>query len=149
MNNPYKNIIGEFLNLEDSISDKSFSTFLLTYGNFYNPAPLPPEIKPGEKRECYMNAALLAIEYPDRFMYCEGYAVSAVVPMAIGHAWVLDIENNNAVVDNTWDDGMAYFGVAITIDALLERLVEQGVYGYFYRPLSWLDQDEKMLTFAI
>lgn len=148
MNNPYKAIIAEFLDIEDTISDKSFGAFLLAHGNFYDPAPLPPEIKLGEKRECYMNAALLATEYPDRFMYCEGYAVSPVAPLAIGHAWVLDMANDNAVVDNTWEDGMAYFGVAIPTDALLERLIEQEVYGYFYRPLSWLNQDEKVLTFS-
>jgi len=148
VSNPYMHIIGEFLSAQDAISKTSFASFLLDNGCFYRPSPLEPDVIPGEPRECYKNATTLAVEYPDRYIYCEGYAVCEGIPIPIEHAWVVDRTRKNVVVDNTWTDnkGVAYFGVEIELEKLVERLAEQGLYGYFYMPNSWINQDEKVLT---
>jgi hypothetical protein len=141
-------MISEFLSAQDAISKLSFASFLLDNGQLYKPAPLEKDITVGEPRECYKNATMLAVEHPGKYVYCEGYAVCDGIPIPIEHAWVIDRTRNNVVVDNTWTDykGVAYFGVEIELESLIARLSEQGIYGYFYMPNSWINQEEEVLT---
>ncbi len=114
-----------------------FEHFVLENGRFMYKVSnwLPPGVKRGRKKMCFQNAAHLVLEHPAKFAYCEGYAVTTV-HFPVLHAWVLDRQGN--VVDNTWDDGEHYFGVAIDVGFLRKRLQVQSHYGLLDQPkYSW------------
>ncbi|MFA5355295.1 MAG: anti-CBASS Acb1 family protein [Candidatus Paceibacterota bacterium] len=96
-------------------------------GKFFKPAPLPKDVKKGKMKGCYRNAALLAMEN-DNYTYCEGIAYSkAINGFPFNHAFCIDKEGN--VVDPTWKDGTAYFGVPFSTDFLRKTIVETGIWG--------------------
>ena len=71
----------------------------------------------GRPRECFRNAATLALRKPNIYMYVEGYAVNRWIAMhTVAHAWC--INSDNFVVDPTWDEGTEYFGVPFRHDYL-------------------------------
>jgi hypothetical protein len=80
--------------------------FVLDYGWFYKPEPLPPGIVVANEGECFNNALQLALANPN-LIYVEGYALGGY---PIAHAWVTD--GSGRVFDNTWATlGLAYAGV--------------------------------------
>lgn len=92
-------------------------------------APLPEGVEHGRMKECFRNAANLALGfYRNEYIYCEGYAISIIPVM---HAWCVDLQGN--VIDPTWNNGTAvgseYYGIAIKAMYLQERLVKQKHYG--------------------
>lgn len=92
--------------------------FILDHGRYWPFLPLPKSIKPGPERECYRNAALLALGDP-RFTYVEGYA-AYTVPLL--HAWCVDDAGN--VLDVTWrsrEGTPEYFGVPFRRSYLEKR----------------------------
>lgn len=112
----------------------SMSDFLLQHGRNFEPAPLPDDVKKGRAKECYCNAANIVIDEPERFIYCEGYAVGVIPVM---HAFCIDVEGR--VVDPTWYGksergrtptlGTEYFGIAIKKDYLVKTLIKNERYG--------------------
>lgn len=105
----------------------SYAELVLDLGQEWNPAPLPPTIEHGTKKECFRNALLLAFDNSD-LTYVEGWGTS-IIP--VEHAWCVDYDGN--VVDPTWDDGFerAYFGVAIPTQIAIRIVTETGYYGIF------------------
>lgn len=100
---------------------------VLTHGSLRHKHPLritPAEF--GERRlgYCYSNALALALSYPERFTYCEGFAT--VMDIAINHAWCLD--EDGFVIDPTWQDdtpmsdSAEYFGIAFVLDFVLDEV---------------------------
>lgn len=105
------------------------SEFILTYGVDFNPAKKPVDFGWGEKQQCYANAYWLAFEKPS-LIYCEGYALSSVVPIPIEHAWV--VRRDGTVIDNTWrDDGAEYFGVPFQTEFVSKTIMNKETYGVF------------------
>ena len=46
----------------------------------------------GRPRECFRNAATLALRKPDIYMYVEGYAVNRWIAMhTVAHAWCIEL----------------------------------------------------------
>jgi DNA topoisomerase-1 len=97
-------------------------------GRFFTPAPRPKGIAKEKDKECYRNAALLAIANPE-YTYCEGMAMISSVPgLPFSHAWCVD--KNGKVIDNTWPEhGTAYFGIPFNTDYLLKVLEKNKIYG--------------------
>jgi hypothetical protein len=82
--------------------------FVLDYGWFYTPAPLPMGVTLAAKAECYNNALRLVLDNSN-LVYVEGFAVGKD-GLPIHHAWVTD--RSGRAIDNTWDTpGIAYAGV--------------------------------------
>lgn len=80
--------------------------------------PAPVGIR-GAERQCFANAGRLAGRYPDRYAYCEGFALSRRVGfvLLIHHAWVLDLEDQGRVREITWPHGgLSYFGIEFDPD---------------------------------
>jgi hypothetical protein len=100
-------------------------SFIFHFGLNFIPAPLPANIERGIPKECFRNAALLALE--TGLTYCEGYANSSLgIPLE--HAWV--INQAGEVIDNTWRDvGLEYFGVPFNRVYLERALDAQDHYG--------------------
>jgi hypothetical protein len=77
----------------------------------------------GKMKECYMNATRYCMAHAGT-TYCEGYALG-VIPMP--HAWCID--SAGYVIDPTWRDGAAYFGVPFKRSYLHATLARRGYYG--------------------
>lgn len=107
--------------------------FMLKFGKDF---PIGPDTFSGPRgtpKECYRNAAMLAIEDPT-LTYVEG-KVAAIIP--IDHAWCVDADG--VVVDPTLnnDDGRVtgYYGVAFPTPYLKRAIFKNKVFGlldFFY-----------------
>lgn len=145
--------VREYLEMVASVSNKgptlngyhSFAEFLLKHGLRFNVSPdragLPAWVKPMVPKECFSNAAKLAIRHPDKLAYVEGYA-AGIIPLS--HAWCVD--RDGEVVDPTWGHnevraGTDYFGVAVSTEFLTKLLLENKYYGLIevYRGKSLLE----------
>lgn len=81
-------------------------------------------------KECYRNAAMIALKRGGRFIYCEGWA-AGIVP--VPHAWLVDC--NGLTYDPTWGmEGVEYFGVAINQSFLRKVLKASSHYGIIDQP---------------
>lgn len=135
---------------------------VLTHGQWWTPAPLPPELDLGEPKQCYANAGeianrefintLLAEDDPDnddrepvtaRWRYCEGWAVRSGPPstFVFEHAWLID-ENDQALDVTLAEPADFYFGVILASDLHRDRMMET----YHWGPhlvdnhgLDWLE----------
>lgn len=116
------------MNKREGYKYSSSEDLVLKQGKFFTPEKRPDDIKLGPKKECFANAAKLALERSD-LTYVEGYAmVNDRLPLPIAHAWCVD--KKGRVVDNTWENpGVAYFGVPFKTSYLAKKLSETGVYG--------------------
>ena len=98
--------------------------FVLKNGKqWQNGHALPKDVEPMKEKQCFMNAAKMATE-SERFIYCEGYALSIIPVM---HAWCLDKDGN--VIDPTWaslpfEKGREYFGIAIKTSYVIHYFLE-------------------------
>ncbi len=106
--------------------------FVLVNGAHMRPCPKrqwPLSAVKGPERECFRNAALVAMADKD-LIYCEGYALG-IIPLM--HVWVIDAKGR--VIDNTWErPGRDYYGVAIRTEYLRDQLLKQKVYGLIDQP---------------
>lgn len=100
---------------------------VLQEGRRFYPRPLPAETKKMKGRECYKNALLYASK--NNLLYCEGFAYARETGAAleIPHAWVVD--KNGYVIDPTWGEGLAYFGIAFSLDYVLKITLRDEHYG--------------------
>jgi hypothetical protein len=76
---------------------------------------LPDGVLPGVPGYCFSNAHNL-VRADRRFLYAEGYAVRAGVPLPVAHGWAVE-RRTGAVVERTWVGGsppLGYFGVVFT-----------------------------------
>ena len=101
-------------------------------GKFFTPALLPEGVRSGKTKECYRNAAQLAMDYPDKYTYAEGFSTSFGIPMS--HAWTVD-NKTGKVVDPTWSaknkltPGLSYYGIAFSNSYLLETIRKTKTWG--------------------
>lgn len=93
-----------------------------------------------EMQQCYYNSQKLALRFPERYRYFEGYAM-ARLPLPIQHGWVMTKGKNPIIVDSTWKrdqkgkhvignivvgeipEGWAYMGTPFKNDLLMQRWV--------------------------
>lgn len=108
------------------------------FGRPYVAKPTPPEIEEGEPKQCYDNALHLAMDYPERFTYVEGYVYCQDVPFPVQHAWVVDLDGR--AVDNTpswpWAERSAYFGIPMPKHVVIAAAVRNGSTSVF--EADWL-----------
>lgn len=88
---------------------RTMEQFVLDYGWWYAPSPLPDQIESGTAQQCHKNAQILSTEH-DGLIYCEGYALFKDGMSRTLHSWVTD--GQGRAFDNTWPEpGVAYAGV--------------------------------------
>lgn len=128
---------------------KSVTTedLLLEHGREWTPAKLPPGMERGQPKMCFMESSHLAIrEFGRRngLVYCEGYAISDVVPIPLEHAWC--VTKSGHVVDTVWDNPQEchYFGIPFRTDFLKMILLKSKHYGLLdCYSLRWPLQNNK------
>jgi len=101
--------------------------YVLDNGGYMPWREQPADLPPGEPKDCFANAADLALVDSD-LTYCEGYAYAkGLIPVL--HAWCVDVEG--FVIDNTpvWSNGGSYFGVMFHTDDLLDKIMRTKYYG--------------------
>jgi hypothetical protein len=111
----------------------SEADFILKNGRPFEAAALPRGVRMGSPRECFRNAATLALRKPKLYTYVEGYAVNRWIALhTVAHAWC--VGSDNLVVDPTWDEGTEYFGVPFQHDYLRRVLGARKDYGLIDNP---------------
>ena len=48
----------------------------------------PKDVRKGRMQRCFMNASRLAIDQPERFTYCEGFADAGTIPCITHGFWM-------------------------------------------------------------
>lgn len=130
------NLSLKYIRIADQLTEGRNIAFryLLDHGKEFEVTSTTFSHKKGVQKECFRNAALLAMENRE-LRYVEGYATAVirskgeVLTLPLPHAWVID--ENNHVIDTTWKDGIDYFGVPIETQLLMRVLVETEMYGIF------------------
>jgi hypothetical protein len=90
-----------------------FHAFVLAHGRAFVPRPLPRGYRRGAVRACFENAYRLARRRG--LVYVEGLAFrTGAGDVPIHHAWCVE-PGGDLVIDTTWGDGDAYFGVPISL----------------------------------
>lgn len=92
----------------------TYERFVLKYGyEFSGAIELPSHVQRGEMKLCFGNAALMALAFPEEFIYTEGYAYQEGIPITLAHGWLTNRQGQ--VVDPTWgiDKHVDYFGVLV------------------------------------
>jgi len=92
--------------------------FVLRHGIEFPIAAVQPRKRMPIKR-CFYNSYLAAITHGLR--YCEGWALTSRVPLAVHHAW--NLNDAGEVVEYTWKDGAAYLGVEFSIARAADAIV--------------------------
>ena len=83
--------------------------FILEYGWWYEPSPLPEGIEANPPGQCFMNAFNLALD-DDSLIYCEGVVLPLGGSIPVHHAWATD--GTGRVIDSTVESlAGAYAGV--------------------------------------
>lgn len=97
-------------------------------GRYFAPAERPLDISKDADKECFKNAALLAMANP-KYTYVEGFAtIKSLGALPISHAWVVDKKGN--VVDSTWKTpGTSYYGIPFKTEFLEKTIVKTKVWG--------------------
>jgi hypothetical protein len=104
---------------------KGPESYLLDKGRFWTPQPLPPGVSKMRAKECFRNAIRLLVMRTDLDLrYCEGYATTHTLGIPLHHGWCVTPIGN--VVDPTWKDGAAYYGVAYTFNESFPALEASG-----------------------
>lgn len=94
------------------------------FGQSFNPAPRPTEVRKQKAKRSHRNAFFLADGRPDLW-YAEGVGLGAATWNA--HAWTITAAG--AVVDPTWNDGTAYFGIILLLRWVATIMLKSGEYG--------------------
>lgn len=73
----------------------------------------------GRPKRCYENCLAAAI-MGRKYIYAEGYAFAAGVPIPFSHAWLVCPDTGRAF-DPTWEVGTAYIGVTFRHEYLAKE----------------------------
>jgi len=89
---------------------------ILKHGLWFQPGEMPEGFPQGRPHKCFSTCLVFTVEYPERFIYCEGMAVG-VIPTH--HAWLVD-RYTGVMFDPTWrpEAQKVYIGVAFRFEAL-------------------------------
>jgi hypothetical protein len=98
---------------------------LAEHGKAYTETVPAPKL--GTTKQCYTNAFHGAMDNDD-LTYVEGLASTKTIPgFPVEHAW--NVNKQGQVVDPTWNDGSAYFGIPFKTDYVQKVAARSGVYG--------------------
>ena len=98
----------------------------------------------GIPQNCYQNCYDIMLRRPD-LTYCEGYATTSKIPIAVVHAWLVDSERQ--VIDPTWGrrNDPVYIGITFERDYVINFVNThklQGILESYYLRQKMMDIEE-------
>jgi hypothetical protein len=96
-----------------------------------------PGVKRGMLKACYHNAVVLALAHPRKYTYVEGLAMPAGL-FPVEHAWCVD--RAGRVAETTWEKPAEYFGVPVTLPAILSAAQMTDYYGGLFVCCGYWDK---------
>lgn len=130
--------LGRYVELTSKLGPAAFlfPELLIHKGQEFVAAPRPVTMRRGVPKQCFKNAALMAIG--KGYDYVEGLLARPVVPgIAIHHAWCCKA-GSDVVIDNTIETVMLedrYFGIRFTKQKLMEMIEASQHYGFLVGPI--------------
>ena len=112
--------------------------FLLQEGEPFDPLPCETYIRLGTPKECFANASRYVLDHSS-FRYAEGLILLPSLPIAIHHAWVVNLSGLAVDVTLKWEANAAYYGVIFQTLDLSRRLLKQQTYGLFDDGVGYTD----------
>lgn len=109
-------------------------------GLSFSPAVADEALR-GPMKQCFRNAgSLVLFDDPARYVYVEGFALLAKVPLCVAHAWVYDLVEEKAV-EVTWPEaGTEYLGIAFETEWFRAWTTLRGTWGILDSP-AFLRED--------
>lgn len=107
---------------------KSIQRLILENGKPFLTRVEPSPFK-GKPKSCFQNCFQALWNYP-KLSYCEGFAISDEVALAVSHAWL--VNDKSEVIDPTWNNkytGCTYFGVVFLEEFVREIALKTKHYG--------------------
>ncbi|MEQ1761572.1 MAG: hypothetical protein ABL984_00365 [Pyrinomonadaceae bacterium] len=103
-------------------------------GVSFSPDLVDPSLR-GMAKQCYKNAGSFALfDDPARFVYVEGFAVLAGIPLSIAHAWVYDLKEDRAL-EVTWETpGAEYLGIPLDTEWFRAWILLRNCWGVLDSP---------------
>lgn len=118
----------ESINLYVPFRYKSIQRLILEKGKPFLALVEPRPFK-GKPKSCFQNCFQALWNYP-QLSYCEGFAISDQVVLAVSHAWL--VNENWEVIEPTWDEkytGCNYFGVVFNAEFVSQIALKTKHYG--------------------
>jgi len=115
--------------LASTLGASAMARFLRARGERMKGAPLRDPFTRMAPRQCFRNAASVALEFG--LKYFEGYGwLEEFGPVPFEHAWCVD-PDTRAVVDVTWEcpEKAVYLGVFVETPLLMQIMLDSGVCG--------------------
>lgn len=109
----------------------SVYAYVLEHGRPMEPGRLARHL--GPTGFCFRNAGRIALRHPDRYAYCEGFALSVAserigCAFLVQHAWILD-RHTGETIECTWPDGAhSYYGIEFAAGCYREALTDCGTW---------------------
>ena len=134
----------------NGIAGRNMYSFVLEHGIGRWGTPLPRGLRKLADRLCFQHATQLALSH-DRYVYCEGLAITTTLGFLTHHAWALDRDENYRVVDNTWKHPVngIYLGVPFNRDFMNREILKNKCYGILpcYEPVEekWLYENRHLI----
>jgi len=109
---------------------------LLRHGVEFHGAKVPEGAPEGIAKECFRDAFYQVHEDPERYVYCEGYALDPKLGLPVHHGWVWDKETEK-VIDITWLAGVknrnmeacVYLGIPFTFAYVCSEALRTETFG--------------------
>lgn len=105
-----------------AMSFDRFQRILLEHGTFFQKTIVFEEL--GEKKNCFCNAAAIALSENSNLFYCEGIATMRELPdLPIKHAWLAD--ESGTAIEVTWPEPAGFYLGVVFQQKALEKLIDK------------------------
>lgn len=106
-----------------------FQRILLEHGTFFQKIIVSDKL--GEKKNCFCNAAAIALSENSNLFYCEGVATIRELPdLLIKHAWLAD--EFGTAIEVTWPEPAGFYLGVVFQQKALEKLIYKNKKGSFF-----------------
>ena len=121
---------------------------ILRHGRVFPRAKTAPALR--IPKACFQLSYRMATKLRSQWVYCEGFAISRRLGLAIHHAWATPADGSGEAFDSAWDDGLGdscYLGIPFTVDFI--KITRKQSKWQYYSVLDSFWNDFPLLTGAV